>query len=296
MEEPRTRRRPGPAETFAALHHRVGRPFVLPNAWDVTSALLLADAGFPAIGTTSLGVNAAAGSPDGDGDGADRAVELARRLVPRLPVPLTVDLENGYHDDAATIAALGAELAALGVAGINLEDGRADGRLRTPDEQAAIIGAVVAAAPGLFVNARTDTYWLRTGADENSRFDETLHRLTRYRAAGASGVFVPGLTDPGRIGVVTAAVPLPLNILWYPGADLAGLGAVGVARVSTGSALYRHALAAALSTAAAARTGAVPPVDPVDYHRIQERLHLADGATAEPGGSGTVPGAVSEQP
>jgi len=258
------------SSVFAALHHGA-RPFVLPNAWDVASALLLVDAGFPAIGTTSLGVTAAAGLPDGAGAGREPTVALARELVPRLPVPLTVDLEGGYADDPGAVAALATELADLGVAGVNLEDGRADGRLRPVAEHAAVIGAVASAAPTLFVNARTDTYWLRVGP-EDRRLDETTRRLTAYRDAGASGVFVPGLSDLAHTTIVADAVGLPLNVLWRPGVDLSALADAGVARVSTGSALYRHALAAALTAAAAARSGGQPPTVPVDYDALQHHL------------------------
>ncbi|MEE6264024.1 isocitrate lyase/PEP mutase family protein [Plantactinospora sonchi] len=276
------------ARIFHALHQG-DRPFLLPNAWDIPSALLLADAGFPAVGTTSLGVNAAAGVPDSTGDGAELAVALARQLAPRLPVPLTMDLENGYHDDPSRVAALVEELAGCGVAGVNLEDGRADGGLRAPEEHAAVVGAVVAAAPELFVNARTDTYWLRTGADEGARYADTVDRLTRYRDVGASGVFVPGLTDLDRIAAVADAVALPLNVLWSPGADLDALAAARVTRVSTGSALYRHALAAALATATAAGTGTPPPVSPVDYHQLQARLGRRHGDPRRATTAGTSP-------
>ena len=117
----------GPS-VFAALHTAPG-PFLLPNAWDVASGLLLADAGFPAVGTTSLGATAAAGLPDGVGAGRDLTVALAAALAARLPVPLTVDLEGGYSADPGEVAALAAQLSELGVAGVNLEDGRPDGQL-----------------------------------------------------------------------------------------------------------------------------------------------------------------------
>ena len=258
------------AAAFAALH-RTGRPFLLPNAWDVASALLLADTGFSAIGTTSLGVTAAAGLLDGVRAGRERTVALAAALAPRLPVPLTVDLEDGYSDDPAEVAGLVAHLAELGVAGVNLEDGRPDGGLRPVEEHAAVIAAVREEVPGMFVNARTDTHWLGVGPP-GDRQRETLRRLGAYRDAGASGVFVPGLTDPTAIGRVTSAIDLPLNVLWWPGADVAALGDVGVARVSTGSALYRHALAAALDVAAVARTGSAPAGSAVGYDNLQTLL------------------------
>ena len=210
---------------FAALHTAPG-PFLLPNAWDVASALLLADAGFPAIGTTSLGVTAAAGLPDGAGAGRDLTVALTAALVARLPVPLTVDLEGGYADDPAEVADLAVQLADLGVAGINLEDGRPNGQLRPAVERAAIIRAVAAAAPDLFINARTDTYWLRTDTDHD-RLPETLQRLAAYRDAGAARAFTPGLSDRTAIQTVAATIGLPLNVLWQPGVSLADLGAAG---------------------------------------------------------------------
>ena len=165
-----------------------------------------------------------------------------------------------------------AQLADLGVAGINLEDGRPGGQLRPTAEHAAVIRAVTDATPSLFVNARTDTYWLTVGADQE-RLPETVRRLAAYRDAGASGVFTPGLFDPAAIQTVSTTVALPLNVLWQPGVSLANLGAAGVVRVSTGSTLYRHALAAALDAAAAARTDTAPTTRPIDYQQLQQHLH-----------------------
>jgi 2-methylisocitrate lyase-like PEP mutase family enzyme len=258
--------------TFADLHHG-DAPFLLPNAWDVASALLLADAGFPAVATTSLGVTAAAGLPDGAGAGRELTIALAGQLVPRLAVPLSVDLEGGYAEDPGDVAALCRELADLGVAGINLEDGLDDGRLRTVEQHSAVIDAVATGAPGLFINARTDTYWRGVGA-EQERLDETIRRLLAYREAGASGVFVPGLSDLGGIAQVTSTVPLPLNVLWQPGVALSELATVGVARVSTGSGLYLRALTTALAAANDALAGRAPSVPPVGYADLQARLSV----------------------
>jgi 2-methylisocitrate lyase-like PEP mutase family enzyme len=256
--------------TFADLHHG-DAPFLLPNAWDVPSALLLADAGFPAIATTSLGVTAVAGLPDGVGAGRNQNIALARLLAPRLAVPLTVDLEGGYDEDPATVAALVRELADLGVAGINLEDGLQGGKLRSTEQHVAVIEAVAAAAPEVFINARTDMYWRGVG-EEKERLDETVWRLTAYQEAGASGVFVPGLTDLAAIGHVTSAVTLPLNVLWQPGVALSELGSVGVARVSTGSGLYLRGLAAALAAANDALAGRPPATEPIGYADLQAQL------------------------
>jgi 2-methylisocitrate lyase-like PEP mutase family enzyme len=263
------------ARDFAALH-RPGEPFLLPNAWDVASAVLLAEAGFPAVGTTSLGVTAAAGLIDGEGTGRAAALALASIIAPRLAVPVTVDLEGGYSDDPAEVAALAAELASTGVAGINLED-VTGGQLRSIPDQAAIIKAVVAAAPDLFVDARTDLYWLRLGP-ESGRLAQAVDRLKAYADCGARGVFVPALYDLQAVEVVASQVWLPLNLLWRPGLDLAVLGGVGVARVSTGSGPYRRALSAAVATAVAARDGAPPPMQDLPYQDLVAALRRADRA------------------
>ncbi|MDO3705350.1 isocitrate lyase/phosphoenolpyruvate mutase family protein [Micromonospora sp. C28SCA-DRY-2] len=232
-------------DRFAAFHalHHADRPLLLPNAWDHASAAAFAARGYRAIGTTSLGVAAAAGLPDGAAATRAETVRLAR-LLRRLPVLLTVDVEAGFSDDPAEVADLVAELAALGVVGINVEDGRADGALAPAELTAATVAAVKAAVPGLFVNARTDTWWLGTP----DPLPETLRRARAYRDAGADGVFVPGVADPHLIAGLAAAIDAPLNVLLSPGGPApAELGALGVARVSTGSLLFRAALAGALA-------------------------------------------------
>jgi len=258
------------AARFAALHSGP-QPFLLPNAWDVASALMLEDAGFPAIGTTSLGITAAAGLPDGAGAGREATLVLVEVLSGRLSVPLTVDLEGGYSDEPAEVAELALRLWELGVVGINLEDGRSGGELRPADEHAGVIAAVVAAVPGLFVNARTDTWWLAVGPVEQ-QMDETLRRLRAYAAAGASGVFVPGLPDLDAVRAVSSEVDLPLNVLWQPGLRLKDVGAAGAVRVSTGSGLYRYAMAHAVRVAEWARDGVAPDAPAVDYSQLQQRL------------------------
>jgi 2-methylisocitrate lyase-like PEP mutase family enzyme len=252
---------------FASLHAGPA-PFVLPNAWDVASAAVLADAGFAAVGTTSLGVTAAAGLPDGAGAGKELTVALARAVVRVLTVPLTVDLEGGYSDDPAAVGRLVAELADIGVAGVNLEDGRADGTLRPTRAHARIVAAAAAAAPGVFVNARTDTFWL-PGSGGPDPLSAAVERARAYADAGAAGIFVPGLWDLDGIGALAQEVRLPLNVLWRPGTDVAAMGRVGAVRISTGSALYRTALSAAVAAAVAARDGGSPPVAAMEYAAVQ---------------------------
>ncbi|MFZ3562627.1 isocitrate lyase/phosphoenolpyruvate mutase family protein [Streptomyces sp. BH055] len=249
---------------FADLH-RGNAPLLLPNAWDCASAAALADAGFEAVGTTSLGVAAAAGLPDGAGATADATVALARGLG-RTSLLFTVDMEGGFSDDPAEVAALARQLSAAGAAGINLEDGRADGSLTPAERHAAKIAAVKAAVPDLFVNARTDTYWLRGNPDH----EDTEKRLAAYQDAGADGLFVPGLAEPDLIRAIAARFELPLNILYSPtGPALDELAALGVRRVSLGSLLYRRALGEAVATARAVREGRRPTGDTLSYAQVQ---------------------------
>jgi len=242
---------------FAALHH-TDAPLLLPNAWDHASAAALAAEGFAAIGTTSLGVAAAAGLPDGAAATRELTLHLTR-LLGTEPFLLSVDAEGGFSEDPEQVAELARELHSAGAVGINLEDG-----LGPVARHAAKIAAVKSAVPDLFVNARTDTYWLGDGDPA-----DTLHRLTAYQQAGADGVFVPGLVDPVGIADLVRQLDVPLNILYSPaGPTVPHLADLGVRRVSLGSLLYRRALGAALETMAdiaAGRTpaGAVPSYDDV---------------------------------
>lgn len=258
-----------PLTDFARLHHQA-TPLLLPNAWDHASAAALAEQGFPAIGTTSLGVAAAAGLPDGAAATAEATVALARRLG-RGSFLFSVDVEGGFSDDPEEVAGLARQLYDVGAAGINLEDGRPDGTLAPVELHAAKIAAVKAAAPALFVNARTDTHWL--GRQE----EETAARLAVYEQAGADGVFVPGLSAPDGIAALTATLVVPLNVLYAPtGPTLTELAALGVRRVSLGSLLYRSALAAAVTTATAVRDGRPTDLTALSYAAVQA-LGAADG-------------------
>lgn len=252
-----------PLTAFARLHH-LATPLLLPNAWDYASAAALAAQNFQAIGTTSLGVAAAVGLPDGAAATVDATLALARRLG-QGSFLFTVDAEGGFSDDPEGVAELARSLYDAGAAGINLEDGRPDGTLAPVELHAAKIAAVKAAVPALFVNARTDTHWL--GRQEG----ETAARLAIYEQAGADGVFVPGLSDPDGIAALTATLVVPLNILYAPtGPTIAELAELGVRRVSLGSLLYRRALAAAVTTATAIRDGRPTDLWIPSYAEVQE--------------------------
>lgn len=258
---------------FRDLHYGE-RPLLLPNAWDFASGAALAEAGFAAVGTTSLGVAAAAGKPDATGDTRAETLALARNLA-RLPVPVTVDIEGGYSEDPGEVAALVAELESYGIAGVNLEDGRSGGTLVEAERHAAVVEAVKAAAPGVFLNARTDTFWL--GGDSPD-LDETLRRIALYDAAGADGVFVPGLAEDADVRAVLDAVEVPLNVLYLPGrTPYERMAELGVHRVSLGSLLFRAALGTAVATALGIAPGpvAAEPAAPYSYADVQRMVSAA---------------------
>jgi 2-methylisocitrate lyase-like PEP mutase family enzyme len=241
---------------FRSLHTG-GRPLVLVNAWDAASARIAEAAGARAIATTSAGVAWSLGAPDGDALGRDLAIDLIARITDTVSVPVTADIESGYGATPDDVGATVRGVLAAGAAGVNIEDALHTGTpsLRDVDDQCARLAAARAAADdaGLspYINARIDTYLLGVGG-----VDETVARATAYLAAGADGVFVPGVTDPDTIATLVAAVSAPVNVLAGPGAPaVPELAELGVARVSLGSsvaeaayAVVRRATEEALST------------------------------------------------
>jgi 2-methylisocitrate lyase-like PEP mutase family enzyme len=246
---------------FHDLHHH-NVPFVLPNAWDVPSALSYLKDGFTAIGTTSFGVASTGGHADGGRATRDANIALAAALAP-LGCYVSVDVEDGYSDDPESIAEY---VAALPVAGINIEDSTHE-QLVDPGAAAAKVAAIKHRSPDLFVNARVDTYWLNQEANPAA----TIERAQRYVAAGADGIFVPLANDHTELAEIVANIARPVNTLPVPGLTLAELGELGVARVSTGSMPYSASLYAAAEAARAVRDGSpLPPSTP--YPQLQARL------------------------
>ncbi|MDH6138175.1 2-methylisocitrate lyase-like PEP mutase family enzyme [Kitasatospora sp. GP30] len=239
------------ALAFHAMH-RADRPLALANAWDAATARIVAASGAPAIATTSAGVAWALGAQDGGTLGSSLAVELTARVVAAVDLPVTADIENGFADSAAGVGETVAALLAAGAVGVNLEDGTrstAGGSPLLPvDEQAERLAAARTAADDagipLYLNARIDTYLRGIGADAAARRQETLDRAAAYVAAGASGVFVPGVTDLAELSELLKGVWVPLNVLVGAGAPtVAELGRIGVARVSLGAAVAESAYA-----------------------------------------------------
>lgn len=226
---------------FLALH-RGERPLLLANGWDAASAKLFEKSGAPAVATSSAAVAWALGYPDGSALPTDELVAAVRRITRVLSVPLTVDIEDGYSDDAAAVATLAQRIADAGAVGINIEDG-AEAPALLADKIRAIRAATQSTP--LFVNARTDVF-LRGLAPAGEAVAMTLERLHLYRDAGTDGVFVPGLAATDDARAVATAIPLPLNLMLVPKLpSVADLFAAGVRRISAGPAPFRVAYGAA---------------------------------------------------
>jgi len=222
-------------ETFAALHVP-GDPVVLYNIWDVGSALAVAAAGAKALATGSHPVADANGWPDGQQVPMDFAFDNARRIVGAVELPLTVDFEGAYSGDPERGAANVARLAETGAVGCNFEDQVIGGEGVHPlDLQARRITAIrKAVGDQFFLNARTDLF-LKTQNYDDALVDEVVARGKAFADAGASGFFVPRLADPKQIERVVREVPLPLNVIAFPGAPEKSVWAsAGIARISHG--------------------------------------------------------------
>lgn len=243
------------AALFRALHRRAA-PLVLFNIWDVGSARAVAAAGARALATGSWSVAKANGFEDGEGIPRALALYNLRRIVGATDLPVTIDLESGYGDTPDAVAETVALAQEAGAIGCNLEDrDSATGRLRAVADQAARLAAArKAAGPDFFINARTDVFFPRPeAAEDDAVIEAVLERAQAYRAAGADGLFVPGLADLALIARLAEASPLPLNIMAGAGTPpLHLLAERGVARISHGPGPYLLAMKALEEAARAA--------------------------------------------
>ena len=221
------------AAALRALHVP-GDPLVLPNAWDAATALVVQEAGFPAVATTSSGVAEALGFEDGEQTPVEEMLAAVARLARTVDVPVTADMEGGYGLPAAELAE---RLAATGAVGLNLEDtDHAHHPDLVPIAQHADRIAGVKAAADLVLNARVDVH-LRGGTTA-----EALERARAYHAAGADCVYPIGIADDATIAAFVET-GIPVNVLLRPGAPpIARLAELGVARVSLGHFLHAEML------------------------------------------------------
>lgn len=233
------------AGRFADLHVK-GDPVLLYNAWDAGSAQAIVDAGAEAIATSSWAVAEAHGYRDGEAIPIDFAERIVARIAATVAVPVTVDFEGGYSDGDDVLAVNVSRLLDAGIVGINFEDRIVQGSGLYPIERqakriAAIRNAAEQKGVPLFINARTDLFF--QDGDPAQYVAEALERAKAYAAAGASGLFVPGLVDDAQIRRITEGVSLPVNIMVAdsvsPNDRLAKLG---VARISYGPIPYIAAM------------------------------------------------------
>src|SRR5208282_5112189 len=224
---------------FRQLHRGPG-VLILPNAWDVASARIFEEAGFPAIATTSAGIAFSLGYPDGQRIPREEMMARIARIARAVHVPVTADVESGYGSTPEDAARTTRELIQAGVVGMNLEDasGRQDQPLSSLQLAVEKIQAAREAAVQLreqiVINARTEIYLL-AGGNPDADYSEALRRLVAFRDAGADCVFAPGLKDAETIERLAKAVECPLNILAGVGTpSIPELAKLGVARVSVG--------------------------------------------------------------
>ena len=235
------------AEQFLAMHSAAGA-LVLLNVWDVASARIIEEAGFPAIATTSAGIAFAQGYPDGQKIGAEQMIDAVAHIANAVRVPVTADVEAGYGQKVEDARRTAQRIVDAGAVGMNFEDATGDAsRLLTDltlqvERIRAIRETAEKSCVPLVLNARTDVYLAQVG-DPATRYDETVRRLAAFRDAGADCVFVPGVRNAETIGRIVADLKCPVNILAVPGApSIPELIALGVKRVSLGSGPMRASM------------------------------------------------------
>jgi 2-methylisocitrate lyase-like PEP mutase family enzyme len=218
---------------------------VLYNIWDPGSALAVVGAGAKAVATGSHPVADANGWPDGETVPLDFALANAARIADAVEVPLTVDFEGAYSTDPEAGAANVVRLKETGAVGCNFEDQVIGGEgLHPLDLQVERIAAIRRAVGGdFYINARTDLF-LKTQTYDDALVDQVVERGKAFAGAGASGFFVPRLSEPAQIERVVREVPLPLNVIAFPGApDKKAWADAGVARISHGPFPHRALMA-----------------------------------------------------
>ena len=221
--------------------HNQSRPLLIANVWDVASANAAEKLGFQAIGTSSAAVAAMLGYEDGEQMTFEELYFIVNRIRSSCKLPLSVDIENGYSEDPLVTAEYIKRLAAIGVVGINIEDSSI-GECRSLMDAHTFAGFLSAVKcqinkdnTDIFINVRTDTFLLT----DKDQAIETCERAGLYKAAGADGLFVPGVTKPEDIQLIARSSKLPLNVMCMPGLpEFEYLNRLGVRRISMGNFVF----------------------------------------------------------
>lgn len=235
------------ATEFRRLHQQ-GDILVIGNAWDVPSARIFEQAGFPAIGTTSAGIAIAHGYPDGQKITREEMLHAITRITHAVTIPVTADIEAGYADTLAEIADTTTRVIATGAVGLNIEDTAKTPQtplydVRTQSAKIALIRRIAELSDvPLVINARTDAILHGTG-DKKHNLEDAIARGNEYRKAGADCFFPVGAIDSETISEIVRRVNYPVNILATKDVPpIAELRRLGVRRVSIGSGPQRATL------------------------------------------------------
>ncbi len=226
------------AEEFRRLHHGK-RTLILPNAWDVPSARMFEDEGFPAVATSSAGLMVSLGYPDGETIGMKGYLKAVSRMAGALSIPLSVDAAAGFGRTSRAVAATAAGVISAGAIGLNIEDfDPATKRLFLLKDQVTKLKAIRRVGERLkvplVINARTDALRYAPGAEE-AKFREAVERAIAYRDAGADCVYPMGLVASDAISSFVRALRFPVNVMVRKGLPtIRELEEMGVARVSFG--------------------------------------------------------------
>ena len=242
------------AHSFYALH-QAEKTFIMPNAWDAGSAVILQEAGFSCIATTSAGVAYSRALPDYEGAlSLEAALEETQRIVQAVDVPVSMDAENGYGATSDAVFESMCKIAKAGVVGANIEDysGSKAKPLYSVEEGAERIAAAREAVSKLahpfIITARAECYL--TG--HPTPFAESIKRINRYYEAGADCLFVPGIKDLATIKALVQEANGPVSVVMgLSGAPISlnELEDVGVRRISIGGSLARATLGLARQAA-----------------------------------------------
>lgn len=271
-EKQRTR-----AAHFAAMHREKGM-FILPNAWDVGSAVVYEKESFPAVATSSAGTAYGLGQSDCQQIDFEDLVWLVSRICRRVSIPVTVDFERGYAEEPAQIKENARRLLLSGAVGFNVEDGNPDGTMGPAERQLQVIKVLNELKKELsldfVINARTDAYWYNV-ADEETKLKISLTRGRQYAEAGADCIFVAGPLDLAAVKTVVENIPAPVNILLngkYH--DFDGLRKAGVRRLSVGSGPARVVYRSVIKMAADLKQGKCDSILQCDFNYKQANTYF----------------------